>query len=980
MRRRILTVSLMLCTAMLTVTAQTGNLSVWTLSTVPTTPDGGPDSAVELGVKFKSDVNGKVIGIRFYKSAANTGTHVANLWTTGKTKLASATFANETASGWQQVNFATPVAITAGTVYVASYHTNVGHYAADQNYFATTGVDAPPLHLLKNSASGVNGVYAYGSTSKYPSSGWNASNYWVDVVFSPATSASPTITSVSPANGSTGVSVSASITATFSQAMNAATINATTLQLLDGSTAVPATVSYNSSTLTATLQPLAALAASKTFTATVSGGSSGVKDINGNAMAANYTWSFTTAAAPPPISITAVSLNPASVIGGTPSTGTITLSAAAPSGGIAVNLTSSNTSAATVPASVTVPSGSSTANFTVTTMAVTTASLSTITATYGTTSSDAIFAVNPASTSGIPPAGWYAGDMHAHRSCGGSPESVSSIFSKMSTNNISVLSLLADMGNGEVQNPTTDLPLVTGQDASISTPGQILHWDAEWHWDPTYTQYPHQVLGGHLLALGVADAYQLWDEYTYPVINWAHQQGGIAGFAHMEYLDDGIPQSLTCCTPIEYPVEVALGSADFISEDVAVSDYATHAYYRLLNTGFRPGFAGGTDYPCGVSVPGAIVTFVQVANGQLTYRNWVDGIAKGRTVVSGNGTNEFLDLKVNGTATPGDEIQLATSGTITVQVTWTSKKAVTGTLELVSNGSVVASKTATLAAGDSTTLTATINFSQSGWLAARRMGSIAGGSGGFPTPPAGGHVVHTAAVFVTVTGKPVRASAADAQFYVNWMDQLLQNTSPGGPWNKYFPTSLSLAQARYQSAKAIFQQIAAEAGGNPPPLPPPPPSGSQTIFTTQAPTMFEADSFYELGTRFWADVAGQITGVRLYTNSIEGGNHTVRIWKGSGTLLAGPFTWNIAPGTSGWKTFTLPTAVSIPANTDYIVAISNSSDKYYAEQNHGFDTAIVNGNLHTYVGSGVWTSTSGAMPTLTWQNTNYFRDVVFVAQ
>ena len=79
-------------------------------------------------MKFRSDSSGYITGIRFYKASTNTGTHVGNLWTSTGTRLATATFTSETASGWQQVNFATPVAITANTVYVASYHTNVGHY------------------------------------------------------------------------------------------------------------------------------------------------------------------------------------------------------------------------------------------------------------------------------------------------------------------------------------------------------------------------------------------------------------------------------------------------------------------------------------------------------------------------------------------------------------------------------------------------------------------------------------------------------------------------------------------------------------------------------------------------------------------------------------------------------------------------------------------------------------------------------------
>ncbi|MCU1270105.1 MAG: hypothetical protein JWN74_1399, partial [Acidobacteriaceae bacterium] len=95
---------------------------------------------------------------------------------------ASATFTNETVSGWQQADFTTPVTITANTVYVASYHTTVGHYSIDQNFFLNSGLNNPPLHALQDGVSGANGVFAYGSSSAFPSNGFNSSNYWVDVV------------------------------------------------------------------------------------------------------------------------------------------------------------------------------------------------------------------------------------------------------------------------------------------------------------------------------------------------------------------------------------------------------------------------------------------------------------------------------------------------------------------------------------------------------------------------------------------------------------------------------------------------------------------------------------------------------------------------------------------------------------------------------------------------------------------------------
>ena len=164
------------------VSTVTTLLSAWSATTIPGVVDSGPDSAVELGVKFRSDTAGSITGIRFYKASTNSGSHIGNLWDNTGKLLATATFTNETASGWQQVTFPTPVAITANTVYVASYHTNVGHYSDDQSYFAGKGVDNGSLHFLADGVSGPSGVYSYGSTSKFPNLGWKSSNYWVDVL------------------------------------------------------------------------------------------------------------------------------------------------------------------------------------------------------------------------------------------------------------------------------------------------------------------------------------------------------------------------------------------------------------------------------------------------------------------------------------------------------------------------------------------------------------------------------------------------------------------------------------------------------------------------------------------------------------------------------------------------------------------------------------------------------------------------------
>jgi hypothetical protein len=188
--------------------------TIWSSSAVPTVVDSGAGPGVELGVKFTSSSNGTITGVRFYKSSANIGTHVGNLWSSTGALLATATFSNETSSGWQQVNFSSPVTITAGTVYVASYYTSVSHFSIDSNAFAAAGVVNPPLQALANGVSGGNGVYMYGSTSAFPSSTYNASNYWVDVVFAQTTSSPLTSIAVTPANPTVNIGATRQFTAT----------------------------------------------------------------------------------------------------------------------------------------------------------------------------------------------------------------------------------------------------------------------------------------------------------------------------------------------------------------------------------------------------------------------------------------------------------------------------------------------------------------------------------------------------------------------------------------------------------------------------------------------------------------------------------------------------------------------------------------------------------------------------------------------
>ncbi len=276
--------------------------SIWSDSFVP--PLDSDPGAVELGVKFRSDVAGEITGLRFYKGPANTGTHIGHLWSAGGALLAQATFSGESASGWQQVDFAAPVAIDADTTYVASYHAPNGNYAATNGYFSGQGADSPPLHALADGVDGANGVYNYGPAGVFPTSTFESSNYWVDVVFDDDTgpdTTPPEITSAAPPAGGTGAATSTNVTATFNEAIDPATINGANFELRDSSDAlVPATVTYSGASRTATLDPDGALANSATYTATIKGGTGGVADTAGNERLSDHSWSFTTAAPPPP--------------------------------------------------------------------------------------------------------------------------------------------------------------------------------------------------------------------------------------------------------------------------------------------------------------------------------------------------------------------------------------------------------------------------------------------------------------------------------------------------------------------------------------------------------------------------------------------------------------------------------------------------------------------------------------------------------
>ncbi len=282
-----------------TVAAPVCPCTIFQPTDVPAILQENDGSAIEVGLKFRSSVNGSITGIRYYKPAGMTGTRTGHLWNSAGGIMATAVFQDESASGWQQVNFASPVNIVAGTTYVVSYFSSSGDYVSTNPYF-TQSVTNGPLTALANGVDGPNGLYTYTATGAFPTNNFQTSNYFVDVVFSTTVApdnTAPLITVVTPGNGTDGNAINKTIRLTFSETVSPASVTAANFELRNAANAVVSTsISVNGNL--AVLTPTAALTYSQVYTVRVKGGASGIKDLAGNALAADSTWTFTVVDAP----------------------------------------------------------------------------------------------------------------------------------------------------------------------------------------------------------------------------------------------------------------------------------------------------------------------------------------------------------------------------------------------------------------------------------------------------------------------------------------------------------------------------------------------------------------------------------------------------------------------------------------------------------------------------------------------------------
>jgi hypothetical protein len=154
---------------------------IFTSSTTPSISNFGDGFSYEFGLKFTSSATGKIDAIRYYKAASETGTHIGKIWSSSGQLLASVTFTNETASGWQQQALTAPLTIAANTTYVVSVNAN-DHYVASYDQLATP-IASGALSTLPS-----GGVYAWNTTGTFPTQSYRDTNYFRDIVFTPTVS------------------------------------------------------------------------------------------------------------------------------------------------------------------------------------------------------------------------------------------------------------------------------------------------------------------------------------------------------------------------------------------------------------------------------------------------------------------------------------------------------------------------------------------------------------------------------------------------------------------------------------------------------------------------------------------------------------------------------------------------------------------------------------------------------------------------
>lgn len=905
-------------------------------NTTPSAPDSGDPNATEVGAQFYSDVNGTVSGLRFYKASTNTGTHIGNLWTASGTNLASVTFTGETGSGWQTATFSQPVAITAGTKYVISYYAPKGHYTQTSAYLYNNpspppaggdSVDFPPLHMTRSLPGSPNGFYMYSSSSAFPNQIYNAEYYWVDPIFTPSANQPPAVTATTPASGASGVAVNASPTATFNQAVTSSSV---TFTLKDPTGAsVPGASSLNSANTVVTFTPSSALGYGTTYTATVSGATNST----GQTMSP-YSWSFTTAAPPPApaVTSTAPATGATGVAVNVTPTATFNQAVTASS----VNFTLKDSTGATV-------SGFSSLDSTNTVATFTPSSALAYNSTYTATVSGA---TNSTGQTMSTPYSWSFTTVDSPPA-----PNVSSTSPSPGATGVAVTSAVSATFSQSVA--STSIQFVLKDASGNSVAGSVAYSSAT----TTATFTPSGSLANNVQYTATVSGATNSTGQTISPYSWSFTTVPSYSCPCTVFPSTATPANVTANDPqsVELGMKFQTTTAGQIT--------GVRFYKGSLNTGTHVGnlwSASGTNL--------ATVTFVnESASG------WQQAYFSAPVSVTPN-TTYIVSYYA-----PGGNYSYTSNGFSAQQ----------GSAPVVGLASSASGGNGVYAYGSSSSFPSATYNSTNYWVDAVFNPGAPAAPAVLSTSPSQGatgvqvasavsatfdQAVDTSSAAFTVTpsgGSPIAGTvgnlSATGTYSFTPSASLAGNTT-------YTATVSGVKSATGQTMPSLYSwSFTTAASGSSCPCSV---FGSSSVPST---VNVNDPNAVELGMQFTSDVSGSVTAIKFYKGSQNTGTHVGHLWTAGGTLLA---TVTFAGETaSGWQIATLSNAVSISANTTYVVSyyapngFYSANGSYFtssadAEPLHGLQSTASHLN-------GVYKYGSSGFPTSSYNATNYWVDLVF---
>ena len=925
-------------------------VSLFSTNTTPATADSGDTQSVELGVKFTATVNGYITGIRYYKSSGNTGTHVGNLWSSSGQLLASATFTNETASGWQTVTFSTPVAVTAGTSYVASYHTTVGRYSVNRNYFTSTTT------TTGLSTATAAGVFAYGSGNVFPNQAYQNGNYWVDVLLSttpPVDKTPPTVTAVSPSANQGNVATSASIVVTFSEALNAASVTSDDVQLLNASGQVVAsTISYNATTRQATLTPTSTLATSTTYTVFVRGGASGILDTAGNALGQNFNSTFTTLTPPPPDTTrpTILSFTPASNATNVATSAAVTIVFSEAMNASTINSTNvqlRNAAGATISATVSYNSANNTATITPSAALANNTTYSIFVRGGDTGVSDLAGnrqfydGISSFTTQAEVPLSLFATTTTPSTVDGGDTKSVelgvkftadangyvtAIRFYKAAANTGTHVGNLWSSSGQLLATATFTNETASGwQTVTFSTPVAITagtiyvasYHTTSGHYSVNRNYFTAANNSGKLNTPAAAGVFAYGSGNVFPTNSYQNANYWVDVLVSSTPPVDNTPPTVTAVSPSANQGSVATNASVVVTFSEALNAASvTLDDVQLLNASNQV-VAATVSY--NAATRQVTLTPTSALSNSTTYTVFVRGGASGILDTAGNAlaqnfTSTFTTLTPDTTRptilafTPGAN---ATNVSVSSPVTIVFSEAM--------NASTINTTNVQLRNAAGTAVAATVTYN-----AANNTATL--------TPSAALASNTTYSIFVRGGTTGVSDVAGNNQFYDGISSFTTQTAVPVS----LFSTTATPATVDSGDAQSV-----------------------------------------ELGVKFTADSNGYITGIRFYKAAANTGVHVGNLWSSTGQLLATATFTNET--SSGWQTVLFSTPVAVQAGVTYVASYHANSGHYSSNRNY-FASANNSGVLNTPASAGVFRYGTGSIfPNQSYQNTNYWVDAIFQA-